>query len=240
MHISLNNISVTFPVFNAKQRSFKKTLFHAATGGGLGSLKNGVTTVEALKNISLEVTEGERVALIGHNGSGKTTLLRVLSGVYYPTKGTIAVQGKITSLLDIMLGMDGESTGLENIRIRGLFLGINPKKSQALVDEIIAFSELGEFINLPVRTYSSGMVLRLAFAITTCVQPEILLMDEWMSVGDEEFRNKAEQRLTQFIDSSGILVLATHDQELAQRICSRRIHLQHGRIKNGSFDVAQG
>lgn len=211
----------------------KKNLLHAATGGRLSSLKNGVTTVEALKNISLEVKEGERIALIGHNGSGKTTLLRVLSGVYYPTKGTLSVQGKVTSLLDTMLGMDGESTGLENIRMRSLFLGINPK---TIIDEVIAFSELGAFINLPVRIYSSGMVLRLAFAITTCVQPEILLMDEWMSVGDEEFRNKAEKRLMQFIDSAGILVLATHDHELAQRICSRHIHLQHGRIKNGSSE----
>ena len=234
MHLSLTNISVTFPIFDVKQRSFKKTLLHAATGGKLGSLKNGVTTVQALKNISLEAKEGERLALIGHNGSGKTTLLRVLAGVYYPTKGKIAVQGKITSLLDTMLGMDGESTGLENIRMRGLLLGIHPKKRAAIVDEIIVFSELGEFINLPVRTYSSGMVLRLAFAITTCVQPEILLMDEWISVGDEDFRKKAEKRLMKFIDSAGILVLATHDHELAKRLCSRRVYLQHGKITSGT------
>lgn len=228
MHISLQNVSVKFPVFDAKQRSFKNSLLSAATGGHLGNEANGITTVDALKNISLEIHEGERVALIGHNGSGKTTLLRVLAGVYYPTQGSINIDGKITSLLDAMLGMDGEATGIENIRMRGLFLGMSNEKIASITDEVIAFSELGDFINLPVRTYSSGMILRLAFSITTSLTPEILLMDEWISVGDQEFKEKAEKRLLEFVDSAGILVFATHERELAKRLCSRSIYLEHG------------
>lgn len=228
MKISLKNVSVSFPIFDAKHRSFKKSLLRAATGGTLKHKDSGITTVDALKNISFDIQAGERVSLVGHNGSGKTTLLRVLAGVYFPSQGDISVEGKITSLLDSQLGMDGEATGIENIRMRGLFLGMLPDEIDKIIDEVIEFSELGDFINLPVRTYSSGMVLRLAFSITTCVKPEILLMDEWMSVGDEQFKQKAEKRLTDFVESAGILVFATHDHDLAKRLCNRHIYLEHG------------
>lgn len=228
MKISLKNVSVSFPIFDAKHRSFKKSLLRAATGGTLKHKDCGITTVDALKNISFDIQAGERVSLVGHNGSGKTTLLRVLAGVYFPSQGDISVEGKITSLLDSQLGMDGEATGIENIRMRGLFLGMLPDEIDKIIDEVIEFSELGDFINLPVRTYSSGMVLRLAFSITTCVKPEILLMDEWMSVGDEQFKQKAEKRLTDFVESAGILVFATHDHDLAKRLCNRHIYLEHG------------
>ncbi|MBE2894790.1 ABC transporter ATP-binding protein [Pasteurellaceae bacterium NCTC 11878] len=230
MHIKLENVSVRFPIYDAKQRSFKQTMLNAATGGRIIQGPGSLTEIEALKNIHLDIQEGDRVALIGHNGSGKTTLLRVLAGVYTPVEGSISVKGKVTSLLDSMLGMDGEATGLENIKLRGLFLGLKPKHTSQLIDEIVEFSELGDFINMPVRTYSSGMVLRLAFAISTSTQPEILLMDEWMSVGDEQFRNKAEKRLEEFVNKAGILVMATHDQGLADRVCQKHIHLEHGKI----------
>ncbi len=229
MYIKLNDVSVRFPIYDAKQRSFKQTLLNAATGGKIIQ-NNKVTEIEALKNINLDIKQGDRVALIGHNGSGKTTLLRVLSGVYVPTSGKIEIQGRITSLLDSMLGMDGEASGLENITLRGLFLGLKPKETAKLVDEIVEFSELGDFINMPVRTYSSGMVLRLAFSISTVTNPEILLMDEWMSTGDEQFKTKAEKRLNEFVDRAGILVMATHDHELAKRVCNKHIHLEHGVI----------
>lgn len=232
MHIKLDNVSVRFPIYDAKQRSFKQTMLNAATGGKIIQNTGKFTEIEALKNINLDIREGERVALIGHNGSGKTTLLRVLAGVYAPVEGSISIKGKITSLLDSMLGMDGESTGIENIKLRGLFLGLRPKQTEKLIDEIVEFSELGDFINMPVRTYSSGMVLRLAFAISTSTQPEILLMDEWMSVGDEKFKNKAEKRLEEFVDKAGILVMATHDHGLAERVCSKSIYLEHGCIIN--------
>lgn len=228
MHIKLDNVSVRFPIYDAKQRSFKQTMLNAATGGKIIQNTGKFTEIEALKNINLDIREGDRVALIGHNGSGKTTLLRVLAGVYAPVEGSISIRGKITSLLDSMLGMDGEATGIENIKLRGLFLGLRPKQTEKLIDEIVEFSELGDFINMPVRTYSSGMVLRLAFAISTSTQPEILLMDEWMSVGDEKFKNKAEKRLEEFVDKAGILVMATHDHGLADRVCSKSIYLEHG------------
>ncbi|WP_299453896.1 ABC transporter ATP-binding protein [uncultured Pigmentiphaga sp.] len=230
MHIRLNNVSVRFPIYDAKQRSFKQTVLNVATGGRILESSRGPAQVEALKDISLDIKEGDRVALLGHNGSGKTTLLRVLAGVYAPVQGTISVRGKVTSLLDSMLGMDGDATGFENIKLRALFLGIKPNEINRLVDDIVEFSELGDFLNLPVRAYSSGMVLRLAFAISTSVRPEILLMDEWISVGDERFRQKAAERLESFVNDAGILVMATHDMELANKICDKVVRLEHGRI----------
>ncbi|MDO4642715.1 MAG: ABC transporter ATP-binding protein [Cardiobacteriaceae bacterium] len=241
MYIKAQDVCVTFPVFDAHQRSFKKTLFKAAAGGGLSSFQKGFAEIEALKHISLNIQEGERVALIGHNGSGKTTLLRVFAGVYAPSRGKVEVQGGVTSLLDAMLGMDGEATGFENIRMRSLFLGLSPKQIDSITDEVVEFSELGDFINMPVRTYSSGMVLRLAFSISTSVQPEIILMDEWMSVGDESFRQKAEARLMRFINHAGILVFATHDFDLAKRLCNRMIFLEHGvMVREEVFPVSEG
>ncbi|QRN40964.1 MAG: ATP-binding cassette domain-containing protein [Neisseriaceae bacterium] len=239
MNIRLDNVSVRFPIYDAKQRSFKQKVLNITTGGRIVTNSSRITEVESLKNINLNLQEGDRVALVGHNGSGKTTLLRVMSGVYYPVEGKVLVEGKVTSLLDSMLGMDGEATGLENIKLRGLFLDFKPFEMKRYVEDIIEFSELGDFIYMPVRTYSSGMVLRLAFSILTCVQPEILLMDEWMSVGDDHFRNKAEKRLTQFIDKAGILVLATHDKLLADRLCNKHVFLEHGKIvdyKEISYD----
>ncbi|MFH4354754.1 MAG: ABC transporter ATP-binding protein [Neisseriaceae bacterium] len=232
MHIQLDNVSVRFPIYDAKQRSFKQQFLNVATGGRILRGEHKVTEVESLKHINLALKEGDRVALVGHNGSGKTTLLRVMAQVYYPIEGRVSVAGKVTSLLDSMLGMDGEATGLENIKLRGLFLGFRPLEMKRYVDEIIEFSELGDFIYMPVRIYSSGMVLRLAFAISTCVQPEILLMDEWMSVGDDHFKHKAEARLEQFIQRAGILVLATHDKALAERVCNKHVYLEHGAISD--------
>lgn len=233
MHISLENVTVRFPIYDARQRSFKRAVMAAATGGQFVG-KGGHTVVEALHDINLEIAEGDRIALLGDNGAGKTTLLRVLAGVYYPDVGSVRVEGRITSLLDSMLGMDVESTGYENMYLRGLFLGLKAKQIAALSDEIAEFSELGDFLNVPVRTYSSGMTLRLAFSISTIIKPEVLLMDEWMSVGDEHFKHKAEQRLEQFVSDAGILVIATHDHGLAERLANRRITMEHGRIVSTS------
>ena len=229
MHIQLNNVSVRFPIYDAKHRSIKHKVLKADTGGAIIESGN-LVEIEALKNVTLEIEEGERVALIGHNGSGKTTLLRVLAGVYAPITGTVLVKGQITSLLNVTLGMDFEATGLENIYIRGLFMGLKPKAIRLLVDEIVGFSELGSFIDMPVRTYSSGMVLRLAFSISTSIKPEILLMDEWISVGDSDFKERAEERLMSFVNQAGILVMATHDNAMAKRLCFRELTIQHGVI----------
>lgn len=235
MKIQCNNVGVTFPIFNSNQRSFKKSIFGAASGGRIGSSDSGLVEVEALKNVSFSLSKGDRLALIGHNGSGKTTLLRVLAGAYKPTSGKFEKLGRVTSLIDPMMGMDGELTGIENINLRGLFLGLTKSEIRNVTDEVIDFSELGDFINVPVRTYSSGMVLRLGFSISTAIRPEILLMDEWMSVGDESFKKKAEERLKEFISKAGIMVMATHDSELAHSVCNKTIKLEHGEIvqRNG-------
>ncbi|WP_338860138.1 ABC transporter ATP-binding protein [Mycetohabitans rhizoxinica] len=231
MHISLENVTVRFPIYDARARSFKRTVIAAATGGRFINNKPArKTVIEALHNINLAIEQGERVALIGGNGAGKTTLLRVLAGVYVPEEGQVKIQGKVTSLLDSMLGMDGELTGYENMYLRGLFLGLKPKEIEALFEEIAHFSELGRFLDMPVRTYSSGMTLRLAFSISTIIKPEILLMDEWMSVGDDQFKKKAEERLEKFVGDAGILVIATHDFGLVDRLATRRVTLEHGAI----------
>ncbi len=230
MKIILENVGVKFPIYDAKHKSFKKTLINAAGGVIRQTTPNSIPEIESLSNISFSLKQGDRLALIGHNGSGKTTLLRVLAGVYQPTQGNILVEGKITSLLDSMLGMDPELSGLENLKLRGIFLGLKKNQINQIIEEVIDFSELGGFIDMPVRTYSSGMVLRLAFSISTAIQPEIILMDEWMSVGDESFKQKAENRLKSFIDKAVILVMATHDHDLADRVCNLKIHLEHGKI----------
>lgn len=230
MNITLDQVQVRFPIYESDDRSFKRTLLSAAGGRILKDDKRRIE-IEALNDLSLDIREGDRVALLGHNGSGKTTLLRVLAGVYTPLRGEVRIRGRITSLLDAMLGMDPELTGLENIRMRLMFMGIHSRQSAQRQDDIIDFSELGDFIYMPVRTYSSGMVLRLAFAISTSVTPDILLMDEWMSVGDEAFRDKAEARLKSYVDAAGILVMATHDEGLARRTCNRLIRMAHGSIQ---------
>lgn len=229
-HIIFNHVYVDFPIYNARNRSLKNTVMQAATGGKVSFGAEG-TVIRSLEDVSFEIHEGERVGLVGHNGAGKSTLLRALSGVYSPTFGSAEIVGEIGSLVDIGLGIDGEATGKENIFIRGALLGLNRKSIEDRFDEIVEFSELGEFINMPVRTYSSGMHLRLAFAVATIIRPEILLMDEWLSVGDAAFNEKAEQRLNDLVQSSRILVIASHSRELIERTCNRVMWFEHGRLK---------
>lgn len=229
--ISLNNVSVDIPIFNSQGRSLKKTVMGIATGGKIGLTETGKTIVKTLDNVSFSISPRERVGLIGHNGAGKSTLLRVLSRVYTPTSGSIVIDGDIGSLIDISLGIDGEATGIENIFLRAALLGIPKKTVLRELDSIIEFSELGDFVKLPVRTYSTGMHLRLAFAVSTMINPSILLMDEWLSVGDRSFQNKAEKRLNELIERSNILVIASHSRDLIERCCTRVLWLEHGAIK---------
>lgn len=229
-HIIFEHVNIDFPIYNAKNRSLKNTVMQAATGGKVSFGAEG-TVIRSLEDVSFEIHEGERVGLIGHNGAGKSTLLRALSNVYAPTAGRAEIVGEIGSLVDIGLGIDGEATGRENIFIRGALLGLKRKEIEERFDEIVEFSELGEFINMPVRTYSSGMHLRLAFAVATIIRPEILLMDEWLSVGDAAFNAKAERRLNNLVQSSRILVIASHSRELIEQTCNRVMWFEHGRIK---------
>lgn len=229
-HIIFEHVNIDFPIYNAKNRSLKNKVMQAATGGKVSFGADG-TVIRSLEDVSFEIHEGERVGLVGHNGAGKSTLLRALSNVYAPTVGRAEIVGEIGSLVDIGLGIDGEATGRENVFIRGALLGLKRKEIEDRFDEIVEFSELGEFINMPVRTYSSGMHLRLAFAVATIIRPDILLMDEWLSVGDAAFNEKAEQRLNNLVKSSRILVIASHSRELIERTCNRVMWFEHGRLK---------
>ncbi len=229
--IEFKEASIEFPVFNANGRSLTSRLLQVATGGKLDADPNGRVVIRALDKLSFKLQDGDRVGLLGHNGAGKSTLLRALSRVYAPTSGTSVIEGEVGSLIDISLGINPEATGRENIYIRGALLGFNKQEIEAHLDEVIEFSELGDFIEMPVRTYSSGMHLRLAFAVSTVVRPEILLMDEWLSVGDENFKLKAEARLAELVDATKILVIASHSRELIETSCNRAIWLEHGQIK---------
>lgn len=229
--VSLINVCVDIPIFNSQGRSLKKTIMGAATGGRIGLTEAGKTIVRTLDDVNLNICPHERVGLIGHNGAGKSTLLRVLGKVYEPTQGKAIINGKVGSLIDISLGIDGEATGIENIYLRSALLGIPKSQVNKEIDKLIEFTELGDFINMPVRTYSTGMHLRLAFAVSTMISPEILLMDEWLSVGDQNFQSKAEKRLNSLIERSNILVIASHSRQLIEKCCTRVIWLEHGSIK---------
>lgn len=229
--IEFNNVCVDFPIYNANGRSLKKRLIQVATGGQLGADRQGHVVVRALEDLSFTLKDGDRVGLLGHNGAGKSTLLRLLGGVYEPSSGNARINGKIGSLIDISLGIDPEATGRENIFLRSGLLGMKKSEINKQINDIIEFSELGDFIDMPLRTYSTGMHLRLAFAVSTIVRPEILLMDEWLSVGDEGFRHKAEARMSELVQATNILVIASHSSHLVLNICNRAIWLEHGRIR---------
>lgn len=229
--IEFENATVEFAIYNATGRSLKKQLLQMATGGQIGADERGRVVVRALEDLTFSLRNGDRVGLLGHNGAGKSTLLRVLSGVYEPSSGNARIEGKVGSLIDISLGIDHEATGRENIYTRGALLGITRAIMRQHIDEIIEFSELGHFIDMPLRTYSTGMHLRLVFAVSTILRPEILLMDEWLSVGDEGFRHRAEARLTSMVEATEILVLASHSRELILNTCNRVIWLEHGKIR---------
>ena len=236
--ISVNGVSVSFPIYSGGSRSLKNAMIAATTGGRIGQ-DEGHVVIQALENVSVEFGHGDRVALLGHNGAGKTTLLRVLAGIYEPLAGEIVIQGRVTPMFDVHLGIDPESTGYENIVLRGLYLGLSRAESIGKMDSVAEFTELGEFLKFPVRTYSAGMRARLAFAMATCVGPEILLLDEGIGAGDAAFVEKASKRLDGFIESAGILVLASHAPNLVRRLCNKAIVMEHGRII-WTGDVEQG
>ena len=227
--IELHNVSIEIPIFDAA-KSFRKSLINRL-GGEIGHTSEKKICVRALKNISFSLVAGDRVGLIGHNGAGKTTLLRLLANIYKPSRGNYVCRGKITSLFNANLGMDIDDTGLQNIRTMGTFLGMNKREIIQKRDDIIAFSELGDFIHLPVRTYSAGMVTRLSFALATAIEPDILLMDEGIGAGDASFFDKAEKRLNNFYKKIRVLVVASHSDELIQQLCNKAILLEKGAIK---------
>jgi len=228
--IRAQDVSVEFPIYENSHRSLKNRMIDLTTGGRIAKDMSRHPVVTALDRIHLNISHGEKVALVGHNGSGKTTLLRVLSGVYAPTRGKMEMHGRTASLLDVSMGLDPDATGFENIYLRGIMDGLKPAVIRGKIDAIADFTDLGDYLNLPVRTYSSGMMLRLAFAISTSVEADILIMDEWLSVGDAEFSAKAKQRLDEMVGQASILVLASHDLSLVARVCTRMVRLEHGKI----------
>jgi ABC-type polysaccharide/polyol phosphate transport system ATPase subunit len=229
-HISIENLTVEFAIFGASSRSLKNKILSQATGGRVMSSARDVVTVRAIDGISLEINDGDRVGLVGHNGSGKTTLLRVLAGIYKPSGGAITIEGRVGTLLDSNAGMDPESTGLENIYLRGYMMGMSRREIAAKFDDIAEFTELGNFLALPMRTYSAGMFARLAFAVSTAAHNDILLIDEGLSAGDAAFQKKVRQRIESLFDRTPIVILASHSETMISEFCSRRVQMDHGAL----------
>ncbi|SDW62081.1 ABC transporter ATP-binding protein [Thiocapsa roseopersicina] len=230
--ITLEQVSVSFPVYSSATRSIKNRLIQSATGGQIRSESGSdrISVVQALQDINLRLESGDRIGLVGHNGAGKTTLLRVLGGIYEPNEGRVSIKGSTVPLFDISLGMDPESTGYENIVLRGLYLGLSRSQMRARLEEIAEFTELGDFLNLPIRTYSAGMRMRLAFAVSTSVAPDILLIDEGIGAGDAAFLQKASERLKLFTEQVSIIVLSSHSEALISKMCTKAVLMEHGRV----------
>jgi len=225
--IELDNVSLVFRVRQNRRIPLKdfivKRMFRRSV--------NPYMEIRALQSISLTIREGDRLGIVGHNGAGKSTMLKLLAGIYPPTAGERTVNGQISSLFDLQLGFEPEASGWENIAYRGYLQGETPKSLRAKLDEIAEFSELGEFLNSPVRHYSSGMLVRLAFAVATAIDPEILLVDEVLSAGDLAFQKKCRRRMEEMIDKAHLIVMVSHDLDALARFCNRAIWLDHGVIR---------
>lgn len=225
--IEIQSLALDYPVGPLTRGSVKAGLFSLF---GARQKTPRVEFVRALKGVSLKVAVGERLGIIGRNGSGKSTLLRAMAGIYEPTSGVVEMRGRVQGMFDIGLGFEPEATGRENILYRGLVMGLSPTEIRAREDEIVQFAAIGDFIDLPVRTYSSGMSVRLAFAISTYLQGDILLLDEMLSAGDASFQAKAAERMRSLVESAKVLVLVSHDMATIQNVCTRVIWLSKGRI----------
>ena len=226
----VEDVSVSFPLYHGESRSLKKTMF-AAASGRMGQDAKHRLTVEALRSVSFSLDTGDRLGLIGSNGAGKTTLLRTMAGIYEPVAGRMVIDGVVTALLDPGQGMNFELTGNENIRMRALYSGYSGPQIKTLQEDVAVFSELGDFLSLPVRTYSSGMIVRLGFALATDIHPQILLMDEWILAGDAAFLGKARGRLETMVGHAEILVLSSHNPAILMQWCNRLIWMDGGRVR---------
>jgi len=229
--ITLKEVITEFPVYGS-QLSLRNMLFGRVVGGVLRRQNNTGkrVVVRALENVSLTINHGDQVGIIGHNGAGKSTMLRVLAGIYQPSQGTITVEGRVSPLFNTSPGLDHDDTGYENIVTCGLLLGMTRDEIERKLPEIEAFSELSGYLALPARTYSTGMLVRLGFAIATAIDPEILLLDEGLGAGDARFTKRAAERVSALIERSSIMVLASHSDELIRQMCNRAILLDHGRV----------
>jgi lipopolysaccharide transport system ATP-binding protein len=228
--IDVRGVSLDFPLYHGNARSLKRTVL-STVSGRVGADQKHRVVVQALRDISFRLTSGDRLGLVGTNGAGKTTLLRTLAGIYEPVVGQVRVRGTLNALLDPQLGMNAELTGRENIVLRGLYNGLGRSAIRRLEEDVCAFAELDAFIDLPVRIYSSGMVVRLAFALATAIRPQVLLMDEWFLAGDAAFMERARTRLEDMVRGAEILVLSSHMTKVVLDWCTRVIWLDEGRIR---------
>ncbi|WP_288126501.1 ABC transporter ATP-binding protein [Thiomonas sp.] len=228
--ITLEHVGLDLPIFDVSGQSLKKRVLRAGRRNRIAEDNAGVVIVRALDDISFSLEAGDRLGLIGANGAGKSTLLRVMAGIYPPTAGCVRTQGKTVPLLDISLGMDEQSTGRQNIRLRGLLLGMSDAEIRAKSEEIAAFTELGDYLDLPLRTYSTGMRVRLGFAISTAVDAQILLLDEVLGVGDARFQEKAKERLEGLHRRAEIVVIALHSNEAIRKACNKAMWLDRGKL----------
>jgi ABC-2 type transport system ATP-binding protein/lipopolysaccharide transport system ATP-binding protein len=231
-HIRLRNVNVDIPVYDARSRRLiSKEVLLRRIGGAMKVDSDSRVVVSALHDITLDIEQGDRLGLVGHNGAGKTTLLRVLSGIYPPTDGTVESQGRVATMFNISLGMEMDATGYENIHMMGRLLGMENDEVAAAVPDIEDFTELGDYLSLPVRTYSSGMLMRLAFGIATARTADIVLIDEAMGAGDAVFYEKTQERLGLFLSKSSLLVLTTHSERLMRQFCTRAVMMHNGKIE---------
>jgi len=244
LSITARDIHVEFPIYDQYKRSLKHALGlgHIArginrlasrnlnVGGQIGKGEAGKVVIKALDGLSFDIHEGDRIGVLGHNGSGKTTLLRTLAGIYEPVGGEIHTSGHVVPLFDLQLGMDLYATGLENIWMRGNMLRLSARQIQDSLDDIVEFTELGDYLYVPIRSYSMGMMVRLAFAISTAITPEILILDEMIGAGDAAFIARAELRLKNFIEKTGILVVASHSNTMLREWCNKGILLERGKL----------
>lgn len=230
-HIIFDDVLVEYTIYQSKNLSLANNLLRIGTGGKISKESNKAPVIRALDSVSFEIKKGDAVGLLGHNGAGKSTLLRTIAGIYKPIKGNVEVQGKISTIIDLGAGIQNELNGRENILRMGLLQGHSLIDLEEKIEGIIEFSQLGNFIDMPVRTYSSGMVMRLMFAVSTAFQPDILLLDEMFSTGDKNFRNQAKERMESIINNSDIFVFASHSMEMLKNLCNRFFELEHGNLK---------
>jgi lipopolysaccharide transport system ATP-binding protein len=229
MSIALEGVTLDYALYSVRAKSLRNAVLNMAVGGKLLKAQNDVTVLRAISNVSFKVTEGDRLGLVGHNGSGKTSMLKVLSGVYEPSVGRVKVNGRISSMISMSIGLDPEASGLQNIKNLAMMQMMPKRELEKRLPEIIEFSDLGAFIHMPFKTYSAGMMARLTFAVATSMDADILIMDEWMGAGDADFQKKARARMNSFVDNAKIVVLATHDFSLVKAVCNKVLVMDGGR-----------
>lgn len=227
--VEFRNVSVSIPIYTEAAQSFRKTLIKRMVGGNIRD-DRGVVVVRALEDVSFSAYRGESVGILGHNGSGKTTMLQVLAEIYRPTAGEVEIDGITTPYFGVNEGISPEMTGLEAIQTGCLVRGLRYRDIPDVMESIEDFAELGEFVHLPIRTYSAGMNARLLFAIATCLDPDILLIDENIGAGDERFQVKVRERVKTYIDKASLLFLAAHNATMLQEWCSKGVLMRAGRL----------